>query len=216
MNTIFIFPLALLLPVISISSKARPLAILSLLRLPRPGIWAHSRFGSFSALSNLGNHGGFGSLGTRKAVDPSSQVPPTDASIVSATIVTTLAYIAIYVAAERPIPTVVGLASRDTYLEDIVYDYNAMRFIVTSLSPDDRVLQLWDGQSYYCDARCIPDTGQVMAPYMHALANSPDEMMQQLQAGEVSRISWSTLRGSTSCCSTTRRKPSCCRQVLSH
>ncbi|MBN2555340.1 MAG: glycosyltransferase family 39 protein [Anaerolineales bacterium] len=60
----------------------------------------------------------------------------------------------------RFLPVIAGLESRDAFLDRVVYDYRAMQTALDSLAPEDRMLMLWDGQSYYCDARCIPDADQ--------------------------------------------------------
>jgi len=60
----------------------------------------------------------------------------------------------------RFLPVIAGLESRDAFLGRVVYDYHAMQTALDELAPADRMLMLWDGQSYYCDARCIPDADQ--------------------------------------------------------
>ncbi|GMR10985.1 MAG: hypothetical protein BMS9Abin28_1809 [Anaerolineae bacterium] len=80
--------------------------------------------------------------------------------IVAGLVGVTLAYQVIYLADSRPIPVVLGRESKDSFLERSVYDFPAMRYIRSSLNPTDRVYMAWDGQSYYCDDRCLPDAEQ--------------------------------------------------------
>jgi hypothetical protein len=87
-----------------------------------------------------------------------------------------------YAFGERQLAVVTGFESKASYLTRLVYDYQAMEYIVSRLPPDARVLQLWDGQGYYCDGRCIPDAGQVLAPYLHSLGPGIEEMRHVLRA----------------------------------
>ncbi len=72
----------------------------------------------------------------------------------------TLAFQVIYLTNTRPIPVVIGRESKDSFLERRVGDYPAVRYILSSLEPTDRVYMAWDGQSYYCDDRCLADAEQ--------------------------------------------------------
>ncbi|MEJ2596696.1 MAG: glycosyltransferase family 39 protein [Anaerolineales bacterium] len=58
----------------------------------------------------------------------------------------------------RPLQVVVGLESKSAFLSRVLDDYDATQYIRSNLLPKDRVLLTWDGRSYYCDGRCIPDT----------------------------------------------------------
>jgi hypothetical protein len=178
----FLFPLALLVPVISISPQARPLAALSLLRL---GTWylgsQQTRFllplypvWCLMVAAVL--------LGLEQRLRLRLAYPRLTASITAGLAVTTLAYASIFALGERQLPVVTGQESRASYLTRLVYDYRAMEFIVADLPSEARVLQLWDGQGYYCDGKCIPDAGQVMAPYLHGLGPGIEEMRQVLVA----------------------------------
>jgi hypothetical protein len=56
-----------------------------------------------------------------------------------------------------PFDVILGQESKDAFLRRTVADYPAVQFVQREL-PEARVLMMWDGQSYYCDARCLPDT----------------------------------------------------------
>jgi hypothetical protein len=58
----------------------------------------------------------------------------------------------------QPLRVVSGLESKNDFLSRVLEDYDATQYIRSNLLPKDRVLLTWDGQSYYCDGRCIPDT----------------------------------------------------------
>ncbi|NLF00994.1 MAG: hypothetical protein GX601_08450, partial [Anaerolineales bacterium] len=69
----------------------------------------------------------------------------------------TLLYSIIFCTQMWPIPVIVGAESADAYLRRIASDYPGIRFVMTELPEDARVLMMWDGQGYYCDSRCWPD-----------------------------------------------------------
>jgi hypothetical protein len=71
---------------------------------------------------------------------------------------TTLVYGVISLAAYQPIGVVLGLEPQNVYLRRQATNYGAMKFIRSNLLNKERVLMLWDGQGYYCDERCLPDT----------------------------------------------------------
>lgn len=184
----FLFPLALLLPVISLSPQARPLAGLAVLRLatwylgsqqtrfllPLYPVWA------LMVAAVL--------LGIEQRLHFRLAYPRVTGALTAGLVITTLVYVAIYTIGERPVGVVLGLESRKAYLSDAVYDYRALDYVVSGLPRDARVLQLWDGQSYYCDARCIPDAGQVQGPFLHNLARTVDDMRAELEARGVTHL----------------------------
>jgi hypothetical protein len=80
--------------------------------------------------------------------------------IVAGLVGVTLAFQVIYLAGTRPFPVVLGRESKDSFLERRVDDYPTVRYVRSSLKPTDRVYMAWDGQSYYCDDRCLADAEQ--------------------------------------------------------
>ncbi len=56
-----------------------------------------------------------------------------------------------------PYRPVLGLESRKAFLNRTVSDYSALQWAEGMLGPDEKVLLLGDGRSYYCYPRCIPD-----------------------------------------------------------
>jgi len=70
---------------------------------------------------------------------------------------------------------VFGSESKDAFLSRVVYDYPALRYIRQHLPPDSTVLMLWDGQTYYCDERCIPDADQSR---WTRLVNDADDLVE--------------------------------------
>jgi 4-amino-4-deoxy-L-arabinose transferase-like glycosyltransferase len=177
-----VFPLVLLVPIVSLSTRVRALGVLSLLRLatwfvgsqqmrfllPLYPVWALMAAGVL--------------MGLEKRLHLRLGYPRLSAALTSGLVATTLVYLTIFSIDERPLATVTGAESRATYLERRAYDYPAMRFISSSLGPTDRVLELWDGQSYYCNDRCIPDAGQVQAPFLFREAPTVGMMADALAA----------------------------------
>lgn len=161
----FLFPLALLLLV---TRPARGLRLIGVFVLLRFGAWAlgsqQTRFllPIFPALSVL-TAGALLWLGDRPSLRRYARVA--GMGIVGGMVAVTLAYQLIYLGSTRPAAVVFGLESRRDFLARAVYDFEAVRHVVEQLPPEARVLMLWDGQGYYCDERCQPDTAQSRAPF---------------------------------------------------
>jgi len=65
-----------------------------------------------------------------------------------------------YAQGSRPWSVIAGVESKDAFLRRMNDTYAAQQFIRARLDPQARVLMMWDGRGYYCDARCLPDTAQ--------------------------------------------------------
>jgi hypothetical protein len=59
-----------------------------------------------------------------------------------------------------PTDVLLGLESRHAFLQRRVVNYAALQFVQQHLTDEDRVMMMWDGRGYYCDARCLPDADQ--------------------------------------------------------
>lgn len=84
-----------------------------------------------------------------------------------------------------------GIESKETFIERNVADYDSVRFIKDNLSPEARVLLLWDGQGYYCDDRCISDTDQSVWPRLVENQPEPQALTSQLQSMGVTHLLYS-------------------------
>jgi len=60
----------------------------------------------------------------------------------------------------RPLPVIAGLESKYAYLMRTEKSYPAQQYIKHNLPAQSKVLLMWDGRSYYCGGRCLPDTDQ--------------------------------------------------------
>ncbi len=75
-----------------------------------------------------------------------------------------------------------GQESRRNFLKRTVFDFRAHETIQEKLGDDARVLMLWDGQTYYCESRCIPDADQARWPLLVADKPDPEQVAKRLQA----------------------------------
>lgn len=80
--------------------------------------------------------------------------------LIGGMVATTLVYQGLYFVQKQPLGVVLGIESKAEYLRRYVYDYQAMEYLNNNLRPGDRVLMMWDGNSYYCKTDCLPDTDQ--------------------------------------------------------
>jgi 4-amino-4-deoxy-L-arabinose transferase-like glycosyltransferase len=110
------------------------------------------------------------------------------AGLVAGLVGVTLAYQVIYFIESRPIPVVLGIESKHSFLERSVYDYPTLRYIRASLQPTDRVYMAWDGQSYYCDSRCLPDAEQSQWAQLALESATVDAMATQLEQWSVTHF----------------------------
>jgi hypothetical protein len=78
--------------------------------------------------------------------------------LVGGVVSASLVYSIMFLVGVSPHRVVFGFESKDTFLRRRVADYPAKVFQQEALSPEARVLMMWDGQGYYCDERCLSDT----------------------------------------------------------
>jgi len=81
-----------------------------------------------------------------------------------------------------------GQMSKSEYLSRNLYDFKATEFIQKNLQPSDRVLFLWSGAAYYCDARCIPDSDEFLALALAQGSPNPETLAHQLRAEGITHI----------------------------
>jgi hypothetical protein len=68
--------------------------------------------------------------------------------------------------ADTPLPFILGLETRDQYLERHLGDYyRAISYLNEKLSVSSKVLFLWEPRSYYCRGDCLPDA--VLDTFLH-------------------------------------------------
>jgi 4-amino-4-deoxy-L-arabinose transferase-like glycosyltransferase len=81
-----------------------------------------------------------------------------------------------------------GKRSTSEFLQAEVYDYKTTQFIQAHLPPTDRVLFLWAGQGYYCDARCLPDDDENLAIQLSVEHPAPETLAHQLRLQGVTHL----------------------------
>ena len=74
-----------------------------------------------------------------------------------------------------------GQTSASQYLQKMNNDFRTIRYIQESLDDKSKVLFLWDGRDYYCDARCVPDDEQSTAVRLAFGSPSPETLANELR-----------------------------------
>jgi hypothetical protein len=100
----------------------------------------------------------------------------------------TIIYSLIFFFDIAPYQVVTGAVSKDMFLRRTVADYAALRFIQTELPEQARVLMLWDGSGYYCDARCLPDVDHARWTYLVMQQPTVDAMTKQLKREGITHL----------------------------
>jgi hypothetical protein len=91
----------------------------------------------------------------------------------------------------NPLPIVLGLESKASFLRTRVPNYRAMEYIDTHIAESNRVLMLWDGEGYYCDSRCLPDTDQSQMLRLASRQQTPKELAAELRRHGVTHVLFS-------------------------
>ncbi len=181
----FLFPLALLLPRVTSSPAIRSLTF------PLAGLFGawfltsqQTRFLSsvYPLLSLMTASVLLGIVGRRRILSL------TAIALVSGLVVTSLIYVGLFSWEKRSWWTVVGIDSRQGFLTRAVYDFPAISFLKDTLPPGSLVLNLWDGQGYYCGDLCLADAGQVRWPYLVQRAPTPAAMRKELATMGVTHL----------------------------
>jgi hypothetical protein len=69
----------------------------------------------------------------------------------------------------QPISYLAGFETMQTFLKrmgGLTGNFGSIQFINENLYPEDRVLMIWDGQIYYCEKQCIPDSDNYSWTYL--------------------------------------------------
>lgn len=78
--------------------------------------------------------------------------------VVGGFLIVTLFFQGILFLKYKPISVILGLESKAEFLDKNLDIFNISRYINENLSMEDLVYFIAEGQSYYCDERCLPDT----------------------------------------------------------
>lgn len=85
-----------------------------------------------------------------------------------------------------------GERSAAEYLQKMNYDFRAIQYVQESLHDGETALLLWDGRSYYCDARCVPDDEQSSAVRFAYETPAPQALARRLRANGITHVLLST------------------------
>jgi hypothetical protein len=87
-----------------------------------------------------------------------------------------------------PLRVIIGKESKDAFLRRMVSNYAGLQYVQHHLSPQARVLMMWDGRGYYCDARCVIDTDQSGWTRLVLSASDPLDVASHLQGMNVTHL----------------------------
>lgn len=110
---------------------------------------------------------------------PQSGRPLVAYGVIGGVLATTLAYQLIFIPILNPFRVVFGAESKASFLQSARYDYNAHRYIGEAIPSGSRVYQMWDGQAYYCEGKCLVDAEQ--GQWVH-LITSEESIEEQVAA----------------------------------
>ena len=79
---------------------------------------------------------------------------------VSGMVLATLIYMGLYINLVHPEKVLFGFESKANFLLRNVRDFSGIQNINQQLTTNDRAMLIWDGRSYYCNDRCLPDIDQ--------------------------------------------------------
>jgi len=90
---------------------------------------------------------------------------------------------------DNPLHYLLGLESRDEYLERHLGDYyRAVSYINEELPASSSILFLWEPRSYYCEGACLPDS--ILDKFKHLVYRDGDAegIARHLQAEGISHV----------------------------
>ncbi|MCB0162659.1 MAG: glycosyltransferase family 39 protein [Anaerolineae bacterium] len=156
-----LFPFILLLPWVGRFKIVPWLAVLTLLRYIFWALIFHGRFRyMLPVLPNL-------SLLASAAIVGLAAYPIWQRAalilakgLIGGMLAITLIYSVLFFFDVQPLAVVLGIESKESFLQRELTDYSAQQFIQANLPPQARVFMLWNARSYYCDDRCLPDLNQ--------------------------------------------------------
>lgn len=186
-----LFPLALLYPLARRSRTMGSLAWITLLRFVTWSLGsqqARHLLPVFPVLSLLTNNVLI-SLMTRPALRRWGRVLAM--GLMGGMVVATLLYSILFFVDVQPVGAILGVESKDAFLRRTVGDYAALRFVQDHLSPQARVLMMWDARGYYCDDRCMPDAEHSQWTRLASSAADSSSVATRLRAMGVTHLLFS-------------------------
>jgi len=111
--------------------------------------------------------------------------------LVGGTILVSLLFQGVEFVKIKPFRTILGLESKNQFIERNLYIHPATQFINNSIASNQRTLFLWSGQSYYCNNNCIPDTTQIDWLWLTKSNPDPIKLSTKLGSNNISYILFS-------------------------
>lgn len=93
------------------------------------------------------------------------------AGLVGGMIVATVIYQGIYISTVKPFGVILGKESKEDFLSRSVPVFEADQFIRNNLRSDAQVMQLWNGETYYCGKQCLQLADSLSWTRMVKIAN---------------------------------------------
>jgi hypothetical protein len=86
---------------------------------------------------------------------------------------------------------IIGKSSKHSFLSRMDSHYLSSMYILEHVPDGERVLMLWDGRSYYCTEKCLPDAEQSLWTQM-VLSSQGDlqKVLAMLREKKVTHFSW--------------------------
>lgn len=184
----FLFPLSLLLTILPAPRPLRWLGGATLLRFLLWGVGSQQTRFLLPIYPSLAVMTGY----ALKHLYESAPLPRTRRSLIAGILggllMTAVAYQFIFWLMVRPGSVLVGADSKESFLRRNSPTFPVLTFFQEHASSGDRALLLWDGQGFYCDARCVVDAEQSKWTQHYLAGSSPVEVGKQLRQQGITHL----------------------------
>ena len=100
---------------------------------------------------------------------------------------TALTFLIVFVSA-NPLPLLLGLETKQDYLEDQLGWYAVAMETINDLPSQSKILFLWESRPYYCESTCIPDTILDRWWYYRRTLGEADQISSQLRSENITHV----------------------------
>ncbi len=102
-------------------------------------------------------------------------------------VLTGLTLLIVFVSA-NPLPLLLGLETKQDYLEDQLGWYAVAMETVNDLPSQSKILFLWESRPYYCEVTCVPDTILDRWWYYRRTLGEADQISSQLRSENITHV----------------------------
>jgi hypothetical protein len=106
-------------------------------------------------------------------------------------VASTLTYSILFFAMVSPLKVILGIESKEAFLDRMLPLFEVTQFIETRLPEQARVMMLWDGRGFYCDQRCLPDFMQSQWTYLVSTGHDVETIALKMKDQGVSSLLYS-------------------------